>query len=173
MPQIGLGRLILCLVGTCLAAGGAATAQPAAEWEPVTADRLLAPEDGDWMSYRRTYDVTGFSPLDQINRSNVGDLRLVWSYSMRDVTGWGPDADRRQRADVRVGKAAAGSPRSTSCRATSRWVHTRSYPEDIELSQAFMRHRGRVRLRRHDLLGHGRCRAGCPRRADGASSAGR
>ena len=23
-------------------------------WESVTADRLLTPEDGDWMSYRRT-----------------------------------------------------------------------------------------------------------------------
>ena len=46
-------------------------------WEPVTADRLLSPEDGDWMSYRRSYDVTGFSPLEQIDRTNVGDLRLV------------------------------------------------------------------------------------------------
>ena len=31
-------------------------AQPAVEWEPITADRLLDPEDGDWLSYRRTYD---------------------------------------------------------------------------------------------------------------------
>ena len=46
MPAIGLGRLIVCLVGTCLALGGIAMAQPAVEWEPITADRLLAPDDG-------------------------------------------------------------------------------------------------------------------------------
>ena len=90
MRVIGLKRFVMCLVGIHLAVGGIATAQPAGEWEPVTADRLLDPEDGDWMSYRWTYDVTGFSPLDQIDRSNVSDLRLVWAYSMRDVTGWVP-----------------------------------------------------------------------------------
>ena len=42
------------------------------------------------MSYRRTYDVTRFSPLDQITRTNVGDLRLVWAYSMRDGGRWVP-----------------------------------------------------------------------------------
>ncbi len=71
-------RLVLvCLVFVLLVDGSTAFAQTStSDWDPVTADRLLSPEDGDWMSYRRTYDVTGFSPLDQINRANVGDLRL-------------------------------------------------------------------------------------------------
>jgi alcohol dehydrogenase (cytochrome c) len=33
------------------------------DWEFITDERLLNPEPGDWLSYRRTYDVTGFSPL--------------------------------------------------------------------------------------------------------------
>ena len=80
------GRIVLVgLVGLALLPAGTALAQPDEQaWEPVTEERLLAPEDGDWMSYRRTCDVTGFSPLDQINRENVGDLQLVWAYSMRD-----------------------------------------------------------------------------------------
>jgi glucose dehydrogenase len=50
---------------------------------PITAARLQAPEPGDWTSYRRTYDVTGFSPLTAIDRTTVKRLRPVWSYSMR------------------------------------------------------------------------------------------
>ena len=141
MPEIGRKRLIVGLVGICLVAASVATAQPEVEWEPVTAERLLDPEDGDWMSYRRTYDVKGFSPLDQINRSNVGDLQLVWAYSMRDVTGWVPTPVVANGLMY----VSEGSGRVTAFDVVSgdvAWQHTRSYPEDIERSQAFMRHRG-------------------------------
>jgi glucose dehydrogenase len=40
------------------------------------------------VSYRRTYDVPGFSPLTEINRRNVRDLQLVWAYTMRDNSRW-------------------------------------------------------------------------------------
>ena len=85
-------RLVLAgLVGMLLTSGGAALAQTStSDWEPVTANRLLSPQDGDWMSYRRTYDVTGFSPLDEIDRTNVDELRLVWAHSMGDGSRWVP-----------------------------------------------------------------------------------
>ena len=35
-------------------------------YQPVTAERLLKPEDGNWPMIRRTYDGWGYSPLDQI-----------------------------------------------------------------------------------------------------------
>ena len=69
-------------------AGAIALAQSSPSWTPVTAERLLKPESGDWMSYRRTYDVTAFSPLRRIDRSTVRQLRPVWSYSMRDNRRW-------------------------------------------------------------------------------------
>ncbi len=72
-----------------LAAQALAQTEPR-EWEPITQERLMNPEDGDWMSYRRTPDVFGFSPLDEINRTNVQNLRPVWSYSMRDNSRWVP-----------------------------------------------------------------------------------
>ena len=56
------------------------------DFQPVTEDELINPDDGDWLIYRRTYDSQGFSPLDQINRTNVDDLRLAWVWSMRDGT---------------------------------------------------------------------------------------
>ncbi len=49
---------------------------------PVTDALLQNPPAGDWLTWRRTYDDQGFSPLKQINRSNVGQLRSVWSWSL-------------------------------------------------------------------------------------------
>ena len=50
---------------------------------PVTDAMLQAPSPGDWPMWRRTLDGWGYSPLDQIDRANVGDLRLVWSRALR------------------------------------------------------------------------------------------
>ncbi len=46
---------------------------------PVTDAMLENPADEDWLTWRRTTDSWGYSPLDQIDRQNVGDLRLVWT----------------------------------------------------------------------------------------------
>ena len=133
---------LACVAGASLLLAGLAFGQPAErEWEPITEERLLNPEDGDWLSYRRTYDVTGFSPLDQINRDNVGDLRLVWAWSMRDNSRWVPTPIVANGLMY----VSEGSGRVTAFDVVSgdvAWVHTRSYPEDIEQSQAPGRHRG-------------------------------
>jgi len=50
-------------------------------YQAVTADRLKNPEDGNWLSIRRTYDGWGYSPLDQITADNVKNLRPVWIFS--------------------------------------------------------------------------------------------
>ncbi len=66
-----------------------ATANPAAaqnsaatEFVPVTDAVLQNPADGDWLMWRRTLDGWGYSPLDQIDRDNVGDLRMVWTRAL-------------------------------------------------------------------------------------------
>ena len=143
MRDGGRGRFVLvCLVGVLVIQAGAARGQSQDQaWEPITEERLLNPEDGDWMNYRRTYDVTGFSPLDQINRDNVGELRLVWAWSMRDNSRWVPTPIVANGLMY----VAEGSGRVTAFDVVSgdvAWVHTRSYPEDIEKSQALGRHRG-------------------------------
>ena len=63
-----------------LLAGVAATGF-AAEYSPVTDERLLSPEPENWLMYRGTYDSQGYSPLDQINTENVAGLKPVWSFS--------------------------------------------------------------------------------------------
>ncbi len=37
-------------------------------------------EPGNWLAHGRTYDEQRFSPLDQINDQNVGQLGLAWHY---------------------------------------------------------------------------------------------
>src|SRR5579871_1494542 len=50
-------------------------------YPPVTAERLLHPEDCNWLMIRRTYDGWGYSPLNQITPANVSKLRPVWGLS--------------------------------------------------------------------------------------------
>ena len=51
---------------------------------PVTDELLTNPPPGDWLSWRRTLDSHGHSPLTQITRENVRTLRLAWVWTMRD-----------------------------------------------------------------------------------------
>jgi glucose dehydrogenase len=46
---------------------------------PVTSQMLLNPSPDDWLMFSRTYDAQRHSPLNQINKGNVGQLALVWS----------------------------------------------------------------------------------------------
>src|SRR5437762_13667139 len=49
---------------------------------PVTQQMLANPSPDDWLMYSRTYDAQRFSPLKQINKQNVGQLRLAWERGM-------------------------------------------------------------------------------------------
>src|SRR3984885_14241210 len=51
------------------------------QYQPVTAERLKNPEDGNWLMIRRTYDGWGYSPLEQITPANVARLKPVWVFS--------------------------------------------------------------------------------------------
>ena len=53
------------------------------ELTPVTDAVLADPPPGDWLSWRRTRNSHGYSPLDQVNRETVSDLKLAWSIAVR------------------------------------------------------------------------------------------
>ncbi len=57
------------------------TARQHTSYARVTDQRLLAPEPGNWLMYRRTYNGWGYSPLRQITSLNVVDLTPVWVFS--------------------------------------------------------------------------------------------
>jgi len=50
-----------------------------ANFRPVTDAMLAKPDPADWLMWRRTLNNWGYSPLDQVNRRNVGNLRMVWT----------------------------------------------------------------------------------------------
>ncbi|MCY3845926.1 MAG: PQQ-dependent dehydrogenase, methanol/ethanol family, partial [Acidobacteria bacterium] len=67
--------LAVCLV----LSASQAPAQSSDRFVPVTDAVLQDPDPADWLMWRRTLDGWGYSPLDQIDRDNVGDLRMVWT----------------------------------------------------------------------------------------------
>ena len=54
------------------------------ELAPVTDALLADPPPGDWLSWRRTRDSHGYSPLDRITRDNVDELQLAWVLAIRE-----------------------------------------------------------------------------------------
>ena len=59
----------------------AATPEILRNYRTVTAERLLNPEDENWLSIRRTYNGWGYSPLNEITPENVTRLRPVWGFA--------------------------------------------------------------------------------------------
>src|SRR5687768_842371 len=51
---------------------------------PVTPEMLKNPPPGDWLIFRRNYHGWSYSPLDQITRDNVHELKLAWVWAMND-----------------------------------------------------------------------------------------
>lgn len=43
---------------------------------------LLDPPEDDWLIWRRTHENLGHSPLDQINKDNVANMRLAWTWAL-------------------------------------------------------------------------------------------
>ena len=75
--------LFVLAVFTLLTAGASSgQAQSGDGFEPVTDALLQDPAPGDWLMWRRTLDGWGYSPLDQIDRQNVSELRMVWSRAL-------------------------------------------------------------------------------------------
>jgi PQQ-dependent dehydrogenase (methanol/ethanol family) len=61
---------------------GVTVAGNVARFRPVTQSMLERPDSADWLMIRGNYQAWNYSPLDQIDRDNVGDLRLAWIWSM-------------------------------------------------------------------------------------------
>ena len=60
----------------------AALRAPLDRLTPVTEAMLRNPSPGDWLHWRRTYDGWAHSPLAQINRDTVKDLKVAWTWSL-------------------------------------------------------------------------------------------
>ncbi len=76
MPLSKFARSV-CMVSVALAAS--LSHARAADYKPVTDAMLANPPPADWLQISRTYDEQRYSPLDQINKSNVAKLAMVFA----------------------------------------------------------------------------------------------
>ena len=67
--------------------GGVTLSGTVADYRPVTGEMLRDPDDGDWLMIRRNYEAWSYSPLADVDRSNVGGLELAWVWAMNEG-GW-------------------------------------------------------------------------------------
>ena len=80
------GLASIAALAVWFGATGAPVAQAPPDVPPVTDAMLQDPAPGDWLMWRRTLDSWGYSPLDEVTRANVGDLRMVWTRALATGT---------------------------------------------------------------------------------------
>ena len=67
--------------------GGITVAGEVEGYRPVTDAMLRNQDPGDWLMIRRNYEAWSHSPLDAIDRGNVGRLELAWIWALPEG-GW-------------------------------------------------------------------------------------
>ncbi len=85
MVVLNAMKRLTLLIASVMLLGPAlySTAQQSRErFVPVTDEMLQNPDPADWLMWRRTLNSWGYSPLDQINRTNVRNLKMVWTRGM-------------------------------------------------------------------------------------------
>src|SRR5262245_60119012 len=58
------------------------SAQTSRAIRPVTDAMLQTPQQGEWLNWRGGQNSWGYSPLNQINKENVGRIQLAWSWAL-------------------------------------------------------------------------------------------
>jgi alcohol dehydrogenase (cytochrome c) len=124
--------VVASAVAACVAAGGwqIAAQEPSRPFVPVTDEMLQKPDPADWLMWRRTLDSQGFSPLSQINRSNVASLQMSWT------RGMGPGGQQEATPLVYGGVMYIPNPgdliQAVDARTgTLLWEHKRQLPAGV------------------------------------------
>ena len=76
-------RLLLFIASMALGAAVAVPSVVSANDEVMA----LSQDANNWVMWGRTYDGTRYSPLDQINKENVGNLQVAWTFSTGVLRG--------------------------------------------------------------------------------------
>ena len=118
-----------CAMGAILLAGFGNSQSAAQTPRPVTDRELLEPDPADWLMWRRTLNSWGYSPLKQIDKSNAGQLQLVWT------RGMGPGVQEATPL-VRDGVMYLPNPSDyiqalDAATGDLRWEYKRKLPEDL------------------------------------------
>lgn len=83
--MLGWNYVRALLAGSILLLAGLSASALAAGQAPSPVDADTYPQD--WLTYGRTYSEQRYSPLDQINRTNVSGLHLAWYHDFDSNRG--------------------------------------------------------------------------------------
>jgi alcohol dehydrogenase (cytochrome c) len=95
---------------------------------PVTDAMLQNPDSGDWLHWRRTQDGWGYSPLNQINKTNVNHLQLAWSWAMN--TGSAEPAPLVHDGVMYIPQPGGGVEALDAVTGDLLWDYTRKYDSE-------------------------------------------
>jgi PQQ-dependent dehydrogenase (methanol/ethanol family) len=119
--------LLAAITGLSVAAQ---TQTPQQSFTPVTDEMLWKPSPNDWLTWRRTLDSWGYSPLKEVDRSNVSKLKMMWSRGI--VSG------RTQEATPLVYNGTMYIPNPGDIimaidakTGDLKWEYKRKYPEGV------------------------------------------
>ena len=99
------------------------------DFKPVTSEMLVNPDPGDWLMMNRTLDEQRFSPLTQINKTNVSQLRLAWSRGLPSGTQESTPIVYRGVMYVLAPGAVIQALNATN--GDLLWEYARDYPKDM------------------------------------------
>ena len=132
--QCGVSRSVLVIAVAVAAAAvclvpATVHAQSSTEFVSVTDAMLQRPTPEDWLMWRRTLESWGYSPVDQVTRENVADLRMVWTRGLTAGSQQGTPL-------VHDGVMYMPNPRDViqALDAATRdfiWEHRRNRPDDL------------------------------------------
>ena len=173
-----MSRISIAVTLAVLAAVIASPGAQVSRFSPVTTEMLENPSPDDWLMYSRTYDAQRFSPLKQINRQNVNQLKARG----RTSSGWGRSKAFRSStaASCTSSCRAPACARSTRPPAPSIWEYKRARQRPAQdagdLRRSRVLHRARQHARRARRTNGRRCggkrrRPAAPRRGRSSSRA--
>ena len=124
-----MAKISTCLAAALLSAVASHAVAQTAGFKPVTDEMLANPDPADWLMISRTFDQHRFSPLNQINKDNVGQLRMAWT---RGLPAGTQEATPIVYRGVMYMNVPGGNVQAIN--ATNGdliWEYARDYPKEI------------------------------------------
>src|SRR5260221_13320765 len=101
---------------------------------PVTQTTLTNPDPADWLMVSRTYNEQRFSPLNQINKANVGQLRMAWARGL--PVGTQESTPLVYRGVMYLFAPGANIQAVDATNGDLIWEYARKYPANVRGTQA-------------------------------------
>src|SRR5262245_47915867 len=99
------------------------------DFRPVTDEVLANPDPADWLMLNRTFDQQRYSPLKEISKSNVGQLRMAWSRGLGIGTQESVPIVYRGVMYLYAPGAAIQAVNATNGELI--WEYAREYPQNV------------------------------------------